>query len=269
MHAEEPQSNSVSGSALSPPPSAAPVAQGIRLPLWLLTVGAGLVAGLLAGQGGEAIDNAIPLKVELPPDFASMGGYQKNAVSAMAQGKAMRIGEQKKAAAAYGLLGALLGLTLGLIGGLAVGSPRSGFVSAVIGITVGAAAGAGISFAAVPVFFRYQDPEFGGFLGLFLTHAAIFAGVGAAAGLALGYGLGDRPALGRALFGGLLGGLVGTFVFETVNSLAFPLMRTFEPIPSERLPRILVHLCIAVCAALIAGLAVGTLPRKEPTRLVE
>ena len=214
MHAEEPQRESGSEPGPSPPPGeaglnhskGAGVRGGLRLPLWLLTVGAGLIAGLLAGLGGEAIGKAIPLLVEFPPDYAKMGGYQKDAVRAMAVGKAEKVVERKKATEEYGLLGLLLGLSLGLTGGLAAGSPRSGFMGAAIGATIGAAAGAGISWAVVPLFFRYQDPESGGLLGLFITHAGIFAGVGAAAGLALGIGLGDRPALGSCPLRRVAGG---------------------------------------------------------------
>jgi hypothetical protein len=97
---------------------------------------------------------------------------------------------------------------------------------------------------------------------LFMTHAAIFIGVGGTAGLALGLGLGDRPAMVRAVFGGLLGGFLGTVTLETVNSLAFPLMRTLEPIASERTPRLLMYLCTATCTALLTGLASGWRARK-------
>ena len=277
MIAEEPQPSAGS----KPDPSYPPGETGpnrswtagergvLRFPLWLLTAAAGLIAGLLAGLGGEAIGHAIPLSVEYPPDYAKMGGYQKDAARAMAVGEAEKVVERKKTAGAYGLLGLVLGLSLGLIGGLAVGSPRSGFMGAAIGAAIGAAAGAGISWVVVPLFFQYQDAELGGLVGLFITHAGIFAGVGAAAGLALGIGLDDRPALGRALLGGILGALVATFVLETASSLLFPLMRTYQPVPAEQLPRLLAHLCVAICTSLAAGLATGTTLRQKPTPLVE
>lgn len=277
MHAEGPQPNTGSiPDPSSPPDETGPnrsriagVSGGFRLPLWLLTLGAGAIAGLLAGLSGEAIGNAIPLLVEYPPDYAKMGGYQKDAARATAVGNAENVVERKKAAADYGLLGLLLGLSLGLIGGLAIGSLRSGFMGAVIGSAIGAAAGAGMSWVVVPLFFRYQTPESSGLLSLFITHAGIFIAVGAAAGLALGIGLDDRPALGRALFGGILGALVATFVFETASSLAFPLMRTYQPVPGEQLPRLLAHMCVAICTSLAAGLAAGTPLREKPTPLVE
>jgi hypothetical protein len=217
----------------------------------------------LAGQIGETIGNAIPLLVEFPPEYANMGGYQKDAARAMAVRRAEQVVERTKAAEDYGLLGLLLGVSLGLVGGLAAGSPRSGLFGSVIGGVIGAASGAVMSWVIVPWFFRNDDPEFGGMLPLFITHAGIFTGVGAAAGLALGLGVNEREALGRALLGGILGSLVATFVFETSNSLIFPLLPTHQPVPGEQLPRFMAHLCVAICTTLAAGLAVGTRPRSN------
>jgi hypothetical protein len=116
--------------------------------------------------------------------------------------------------------------------------------------------GAGLSASLVPVFFRWMDPS-NALVLLFMTYATIFAGVGAAAGLALGWGFRDWQMTGRCLVGGLLGSVVGTFAFETINSLAFPLLGTFEPVPAERIPRLVLHLCVAIGAAAFAGLAAG------------
>jgi len=225
-------------------------------PLWLPTAIAGLLAGVLAGVIGEAANDVIPLNVTLPSGYESMGTYQKAAARTEAIGKASEITEKRKAALVYGTLGILMGISLGLVGGLAAGSARSAVKAAAIGAAAGAVFPALLSYALVPMFYRYLDPESGGLLVLFLTHAGIFAAVGVAAGLALGLGLGRRQAIVQAVFGGLLGALVGTIAFETINSLAFPLVRTFEPMPGERVPRLLVHLCVAFCAALCAGLAV-------------
>jgi hypothetical protein len=279
MNTEEPRANSnPKPDSSSPPGTAEPVFRGnvsvqggLRLPLWLLTAGAGLVAGCLSWAGGEATFDKYKIADAMvyPPNYKQIGGYQKVAVQAEIEGAAQIVVERKKAVVAFGLLGLVLGLVLGLTGGLASGEPRSALGGALGGGAVGAAAGAGLSMALVPLFYRYQDPESGGLLELFITHCGIFAGIGAAAGLALAWGLGSRTSLGRALFGGVLGALAGTFIFEAINSLAFPLMRTYEPVPSEQLPRLVVHLCVAVFTALIAGLAAGTPPRKEARLPVE
>jgi hypothetical protein len=131
-----------------------------------------------------------------------------------------------------------------------------------VGGLLGAAAGGGLSMVLGQVFFRNSTADLG-FLVLFLTHAGIFLGVGAAAGLGLAFGLHDRSALGRAVFGGLLGALVGTFLLDTAISMAFPLLRTYELVSTEPVPRSITHFSIAVCTAVIAGWAAGRSARKS------
>jgi hypothetical protein len=239
-------------------PGASPAGAARRLPLWLPTLVVGLVAGLVAWAGGEAAFATFRTEREIikPPNFNKVSGYEKQALVTQITGEARVVAERKKAMASFGLLGLVLGVGLGLVGGWANGSSRTAWSGAVGGGLAGVAAGAGLSWAAVPLFFRYMDPEMG-LLILFMIHAAIFTGVGAAAGLALGLGLGDRPATVRALFGGMLGGLVGTIALEAIISTAYPLMRTFEPIASERTPRLWMYLCVAVATALCAGIAAG------------
>jgi hypothetical protein len=235
-----------------------------RIPLGLLTLGVGLVSGLISWAGGEWAFTRFRGEHEMiyPPNYQQVGGYEKQALTANITGAAQRAAERKKAATSFGLLGLVLGVGLGLVGGWVSGSSRSAGVGVLGGGLAGAAAGAGLSWAAVPLFYRYLDPEVGLFV-LFITHAAIFSGVGAAAGLALGLGLGDRPAMVQALFGGLIGGLIGTVALETINSIAFPLMRTFEPLASEQTPRLSMYLCVAVGIALFAGIAAGR-PGRRP-----
>jgi hypothetical protein len=239
------------------------------LPLWLLTLGVGVVSGLIAWAGGEAMSTRIRIQDEAiyPANFRKMGTYEKQAVDAEVQGAALRAVNRKQAAASFGLLGMVLAVGLGLIGGLAAGSPRTAILGALGGGLAGAVAGAGLSWVVVPIFFHFQTPA-SGLAVLFLSHAAIFCGIGAMAGLALGLGLGNRPALGRAIFGGILGGGFGTVALEIVNSLAFPLMRTLEPIASEPTPRLLTYLYVAILTAYFVGFAAGSRPgrprRKAP-----
>jgi hypothetical protein len=239
---------------------------GFRLPLWLLTLGAGLTAGLISWAGGEAMYNMFRIEdaIIYPANYKQISGYQKQNVTAQIQGDAIRVVERKKAAVSFGLLGLLLGVCLALAGGLAGGSARTTVSGALGGGIAGAVVGGGLAYSIVPLFFRYFDPE-QGLLVLFFTHAAIFAGLGAASGLGLGLGLENRLALGGSVFGGMFGALIGTVAFETANSLAFPLMRTYEPISTEWLPRLLVYFCVAIGTALMAGLAAGgSLRRRAP-----
>ena len=86
-------------------------------------------------------------------------------------------------------------------------------IRATFGGVAGGIAGAALSAVAVPIFFRYQNPETDaatmGLVLMFFTHAAIFAGIGATSGMALGRGLGDWGKIVPALFGGLLGASSG------------------------------------------------------------
>jgi hypothetical protein len=243
-----------------------------RLPLWLLTLAAGLVAGSLSWLGGELTQNAFPVTIETPPEVAKMErGPDKSAIIAQLLRQAWRAAERNKAVAAYGLLGALLGVALGLIGGWSRGSAHSGWRGAVGGGLTAAVAGAGLSWVLAPLIYRLQDaaqsadPDFSSRFLLIhcLFHAGIGAGVGVAAGLALGWGLGDRASLGRALIGGFFGALAGVFLFEMINTLASPLGHAETPLPEERLTRLAMHLAVAGGAAFLAGLAAGARPRRS------
>jgi len=225
-------------------------------PFLLLTLLAGLAAGLLSAFGGEKTMDAFALDPHYPANYGSTSGYDRAAVRSDVNRIAKQVLEMKKGTAAYGLLGLLVGVFMGVAGGFARGSIRSGLGGVVAGGVSGALAGAALSAALIPVYYRLMDPA-SGLIVLFLIHSGIFAGVGAAGGLALGWGSGDRQLIGRCLIGGLFGSFVGTFAFEAINSLAFPLLRTFEPVPAEAIPRLLVHLCVAIGTAAFAGLAAG------------
>jgi len=251
-----PVSNAAAFDADSASHRNAPTGARHFLAFWLLTLGAGVAAALLSAFGGEKTFGAFALEPHYPSSFASTTGYDRAAMRADVLRIAQQAVEQKKGMAAYGLLGLLLGVALGVAGGLARGSVRSGLAAALVGGVSGALTGGGLSAALVPVFFRLLDPA-SALILLFSIHAAIFAGVGAAGGLALGWGLGDRKTIVHCLIGGLFGSVVGTFAFEAINSLAFPLLGAFEPVPAERVPRLMVHLCVAIGTAALAGLAAG------------
>lgn len=276
MNAEPAQSNSPSpptdgpeaGAADMGTETAASARGAARGPLWLPYLGAGLVAALLGWAAGEWIYPAFPFEYEAvyPANYKTLGGYQKEAMDSRIQALARGAADRKRAAASFAWLGFVLAASLGWMGNRAASSTRSRIIGAVAGGAVGAATGAAVSWIAVPLFYRYQDPD-SGLLVLFLTHAAIFGSVGAASGLALGLGMEDRSRLGPAILGGSLGALIGTMALEASNSLAFPLMRTFEPIASQGAARGLSYACVAVSTALASGLAAewrqgGPTPRR-------
>jgi hypothetical protein len=249
-----------------------PPGAGRRVPLWLLTLAAGLVAGALSWLGGEVSQEAFLVTIETPPEVAKMErGPEKSAIIAQLLRQAGRASERNKAAAAYGLLGALLGVALGLIGGRSRGSVYSGWCGAVGGGLTAAVVGAGLAWVLAPLMFQLQDaaqsadPDFSSRFLLIhcLFHAGIGAGIGIAAGLALGWGLGHRVSLARALIGGFFGAMAGVFLFEMINTLASPLGHAETPLPEESLPRLAMYLGVAGGAAFLAGLAANARPRRS------
>src|SRR5579871_53379 len=77
-----------------------------RLPLWLLTLAAGLVAGVISWAGGEATFDWFKLgdAMVYPPNYNQISGYQRMAVQAEVEGKARLVVERRKTVAALGLL---------------------------------------------------------------------------------------------------------------------------------------------------------------------
>jgi hypothetical protein len=262
-------------SAAAPATTTARPGAGRPIPLWLLTLAAGLAAGSLSWLGAEATRSAFPVQVVMTPEVAKMPrGQEKSEQLRQLLGHSRRDAERKMTVVAYGLLGALLGVALGLTGGWFAGSPRSGLGGVVGGGLTATFVGAALSWVLVPVLLRLQIAEEAAqysrpdapsryFLLHCLFHAGICAGLGIATGVALGWGLGDRGSLGRALIGGLFGALAGVFLFETINSVAFPLLPADSPLPAERIPRLVMHLGVAAGAAFLAGLAAGAQPRRS------
>ena len=146
---------------------------------------------------------------------------------------------------AYGFLGSVLAAALGLAGGLAARSPRQGLMAAVIGGLVGAAVGAGAAFAMVPVYFQLWDPEANLMVPSLAANTVIFACIGAAGGFALALGIRRPRSVARAILGGVLGALAAAALVEVINAGFFPMLRVEEPIPAERVPRLICHLAVA------------------------
>src|SRR5262249_13216604 len=93
-----------------------------------------------------------------------------------------------------------------------------------------------------------------------LTHLGMAACVGAAGGLAFGLGRGGPGSAFRGLLSGLFGGMVGAVLYEMMVATAYPLVKVYEPIPTELVPRILLHFSVAVLTALVAGLNLEARP---------
>jgi hypothetical protein len=165
--------------------------------------------------------------------------------------------EGKNTALAYGSLGAVLGLMLGLAG--AAAARRNGvgaMVAGGTGLVLGGAVGAALSFVlSTKVFYPNLSPEMG--LAVpFATHGGIWAGVGLVGGIAFGLGLGRSRDVLRALVGGLVGAIFATLVYEVIVGLFFSLERVESPLPVKNWIRLIAVALVAFCTTVGVVLAV-------------
>ena len=221
--------------------------------IWALAVGAGFLAGVLSWVAGEMALTAFKPELE---EAHGMG-----VVLLLPSRKGEIKADTQNAALAFGLLGAILGLGLGITGGLVSGAIRirRGAIAGLIGLAVGGALGVGASLAFVPVFnqARMANPLSLDLTIPMLVHAGIWAAVGAGGGLAFGIGSGgDRRRIARTTIGGLVGGALAAVAYETIGALAFPLADTPRPLSLTWRSRLLARLLVATLAAAGAAAAV-------------
>ena len=217
------------------PTTTAETSTNRRLPLWLIMLGSGLFAGALAAIGGEITYPALHREPDYPARLSSLSSSERAVVRAVVRFKTRMAVVTNQATVAYGMLGVAVGVVLGLAGGLTVGSRRASQEGAVVGGISGAVAGAGLSMAAVPLFFEISDSMTSAPL-LLLTHAVIFTGVGAAGGAGLGRAWGGRKVIVRCVLGGIMGAVLATIAVDVINVASSGVMRIFEPVPAERAP---------------------------------
>lgn len=213
--------------------------------VWVWSITAGLLAGLLTWGGGEIVwervrssqtPRIIPFPTAADRDRVIGGQVQSTATSFIQQG-------------------AILGMVLGAAGGLARRSTRAMLMAAMAGGWLGAAAAAGAAFGILPVYYRGIEPEDSA-LGIpMLTHGVIWGATGAAAGLAFGLGIGGRGRWVRCALGGLVGGVAATMVYDPVGAIAFPLDKTSQPVSATVVTRLIAHLAVGLLSAVGAVMA--------------
>jgi hypothetical protein len=161
----------------------------------------------------------------------------------------------RNAALANAIFGAVMGLTLGLAGVLASNSGRGRLVGPLAGLILGGAAAGAIPLLIVPFFYHNYDMTSQNMLLPALVHGAIWFPVGVASGLAFGLGIGGRTAAIRGLLGGGIGVLAGTVLFDLVHSVALPLVRNDDALPTELLPHVLSYAFASLSTAVGIALA--------------
>jgi hypothetical protein len=207
--------------------------------LGLLVLSLALLAGVAAWLVGECT-----LDYYRPSDEAATQAYNFAALN-----REMEPVSAGNGALAFGALGGLLGLALGIAGGLIRRSTQWVVLGALVGLILGTAAGALPSLGLMPWSWRHRndDPSATLLLTPLLVHLGLWSAIGLAAGLAFGVGSGtSKPSrYFEMALAGLVGAMLGTFVFEMVGAFVFPMDRTVEPFSATAGTRLLARLCVA------------------------
>jgi hypothetical protein len=210
---------------------------------------AGLLAGLIAFGLGELIYG------RFAPELVgqSVGGNQ--VMRPTLETKAAS--DARNSATAFGMLGGVIGLLLGLAGGLerrSIGSAaKAGCVGLVLGVTVGAV----LPLVLVVPYLRMLNRRTADDLFLSLAlHAMLWGPLGAVGGLAFGIGRGRSGQTLRLIVGGLMGAIVGTIAYDAIGGAITPLAGTADAISTTWPTRLLARLLVAISAAMAIDLTI-------------
>lgn len=232
--------------------------------LWGFVLLSATLAGLAAWVAGEGMVDRIAPEVHASNLYGT--------VSMQPTLASIRAAEVKNGLLAFAILGGFVGVALGLAGGLSSRSPVRSALGAAVGLAAGIGVALGTAWVGGLAYRRWYDEVADNVLATLLFHGATWSTIGAVGGLAFGIGLGGRGRMVRGLVGGLLGGWLGTLLFELIGTAAFPMDRTFRPVPLSWGPRLLARMAVAVCVAIGTALALqpsrrGKTPRPEgPSR---
>lgn len=246
----------VAGSPGQPTPARPGEADRLGRARRLLILG-GLVAGLAAFGIGEATYNIIPARPMKQPFM----GKTVSAVTPVTQ----LVADLQNASLAFAILGACLGATMGLVGGLARRSIPATATAALLGLCLGAAMAGGVSLATLRWFddARFAHPTSD--IGLsFLMHAMIWGLCGASAGVAFAIGLGGGwRRIAAAKLAGLAGAVAGSVAFDLIGGILFPLDGTGDPVSTTWASRLTARLLVALGVGVAISLSLGG-PRSAP-----
>ncbi|MGC8638816.1 MAG: hypothetical protein ACP5XB_02925 [Isosphaeraceae bacterium] len=225
--------------------------------VWVLTLAAGLIAGLASGTIEEVVharhgrQSTVVNTASSSPFVAGKEAEEKS--------KVLRAAENLETTLIFGSLGAMLGLALGFAGGAARGSAPMTMAAASGGLILGAAVGVAAIKVVLPVYnWQYLADSNDLIMGI-LCQIALAMVLGASGGAAFGAGLeGSKCAL-RAALGGLLGAAAGALIHGLVVAFAFPLARTSSLISEMWGTRLFALLAVVILAS--AGAASGALYR--------
>lgn len=222
--------------------------------VWASALALGLLSGLAAWGAGEATVDWFP-----PERREIMGAMGLKTTDTTVETR--NASEAKTALVAVGLLGAALGLGLGLAGGCARRSAKAALAAGVLGLALAAAAGVGVTLALLRPYFTAHTHTEDEILPSLFVQGAIWLAVGAAAGGAFGLGAGGGQRMLRALVGGAVGAAIGAVLYEMVGAVAFPLSTTTRLVSLTWESRLFANL--SACLAASLGLALAVDPGRQ------
>src|SRR5271157_1237825 len=233
-----------------------------RWRVWLCAILSGVLAAVIGWVAGERANRSFHWEGRV--QFEAGDGRNQRELSPAGMLLQSRYNaEAKNTSLAMGILGAVLGLTLGAGGGLSQSSPRAAAVSGLTGLLLGAAVGIAVPLQLVPLFYRSvgrpPDPAFP-----LLIHTSMYALIGGVGGLAFGLGLCGAGGAARGLLGGAMGAILGAIIYNVVHTITFPLEWDLSPMPGKGVSRLLAHLCVALTS--IACVVLATDERVQTRR---
>jgi hypothetical protein len=113
-----------------------------------LTLGAGVLAGLLSWAAGE------PLREVVRPRWTEVRMRGETRISISPPDRAAA--DTRNAALSFAVLGGLLGAGLGAAGGLSRKKSRATALAGLLGLVVGAAVAGGLTILLLPAYFSYR-----------------------------------------------------------------------------------------------------------------
>jgi hypothetical protein len=218
----------------------------------------GFIAGLSAWVGGELTYGLFRPRL-LPTVVMGVSTLQPSA-------QTLHAADSKNGALAFGLLGCLTGLAMGIGGGVAGRAPLRGVVVGVGAMILGGLVGAGASLALIPFFFQGLVPDPSDLLTPVMVHAGIWGAIGAVGGLAFAIGMSRWRQLPDAIIGACIGSALATILFHCCGEMLFPESSSTQPLASWSTVRLMAMLLVSLAVAL--GAVWGTISRSsaESTR---
>lgn len=215
------------------------------LRVWLIILAAGLAAPLITWGAAES------LRIDETGSGSSRGS--RVPISPV-------VFTTRNGMVAIGILGATLGLGLGMAGGLIRGSAKSAATAGLMGLLLGAAGGIGAAKVLIPLYFRNYSGT--NLVVPLLVHGGLWTAIAVPAGLAFAIGSRGSSRIVETLGYALLGALIATLIYECSGAVLFPNAQSDRPLPLTSGSRLFAHLVIGL---ILAGVLAFNTVRGRPS----